>query len=117
MPQATAHAAAEIETFFNSSETRAQQQPRLHHETGTCQFNVSGVGSWLFSLNEGLPTLVRDTDATRAAPPDTAFTCSPDVFLRIVHREGHLNAICAALQGLVEVRGDPALALAVLYAN
>ena len=115
MPQTTAGAASEIEAFFNGVETRAQQQPRLSHETGTCQFNISGVGSWLISLKDGVPTLLRD--APHAAPPGAVFTCSPDVFLRIVHREGHLNAECAVLQGLVEVSGDPALTGALLYAS
>jgi hypothetical protein len=116
-PQTTADAAAEIAAFFTSAETRVQQQPHLRHETGSCQFNVSGVGSWLFSIKEGMPTLVRDADATGAAPPGAVFTCSPDDFLRIVHREGHMNAECAVLQGLVEISGDLALAAAVVHAN
>jgi hypothetical protein len=116
-PQTTADAAAEIATFFNGVETRAQQRPHLSHESGICQFNISGVGSWLVSIKDGMPTLVRDADATRAAPPGAVFTCSPDVFLRILHREDRMNAVCAALQGLIEISGDPALAVAVLYAN
>ena len=108
-------AASDIEAFFNSVEARAQQGPRLHHETGTCQFNITGVGSWLFSIKDGVPTLIHD--ATNAPKPDVTFTCPPEVFLRIVHREGKLNANTAMLQGLLVVTGDPYLATAVLFGN
>jgi hypothetical protein len=47
----------------------------------------------------------------QASPPDVIFTCEPDVLLRILHREGHLNAMAATLQGLVVVSGSPALAM------
>jgi hypothetical protein len=115
IPQTTAGIAAEIEAFFNGLDTNAQLHQGLHHETGICQFNISGVGTWLVSVKNGVPTLVRD--ATPATPPGAAFICSPEVFVRILHGEGHLNPVCAVLQGLVEVSGDPALASAVLQGN
>jgi hypothetical protein len=53
-------AASEIEDFFKGVEPRSRQEPRLHGESGTCQFDISGMGSWLFSIKNGMPTLVRD---------------------------------------------------------
>jgi len=108
----TGATASEIETFFNSVEARSRREPRLHTESGVCQFTVTGVGTWLISVKDGVPSLIRD--ATDAPKPDTTFTSSPDVLVRILHREGHLNAMAATLQGLLVVRGNPALAMQVL---
>ena len=108
----TGGTASEIADFFNGVEARNQQEPRLHTETGVCQFTITGVGTWLVSVNDGVPTLIHD--ATHAPTPDTTFTCSPDVLVRILHREGHLNAMAATLQGLLVVSGNPALAMQVL---
>lgn len=106
-------AAAEIEAIFN----------RIHASglplgtvplTGTCQYTITGVGSWRVTLKEGVSTCVR-CDARCAPPPDATITCSPDVFVRVLHRESHLDAEAAMYQGLITITGDRALALAVVY--
>jgi SCP-2 sterol transfer family len=111
MEQTNAGTAGEIEAFFNTV-AAGGQQPRLRSVTGACQFNITGVGSWLVTLKGGVPTVVRD--GTQATTPDVVFTTSPEVFSRLMHREGHLNVLAAALQGLIVVTGDTALAATVV---
>jgi putative sterol carrier protein len=111
MEQTNAGTAGEIEAFFNTMATGGQQ-PRLRHVTGTCQFNITGLGSWFVTIKDGVPTVVRDH--TQAPTPEVVFTTSPEAFSRLLHREGHLNAFSAALQGLVTVTGDLVLASTVV---
>jgi SCP-2 sterol transfer family len=111
MQQTNVGTAGEIEAFFNTMVTGGQQ-PRLRHVTGTCQFNVTGLGSWFVSIKDGVPTVVRDRP--QATTPEVVFTTSPEAFTRLLHREGHLNAFAAMLQGLVTVSGDIALASTVV---
>jgi putative sterol carrier protein len=91
------------------------RQTYLVSEDGTCRFHITSVGTWLVTIKNGVPTVVRD--GTQAAPVDCVFTCSPDVFLRIRRPEDPLNPATAMLQRLVEVEGDPSFAWAVLSAN
>jgi len=47
-------------------------------------------------------------------PPDATSTCSPETCLRVLRREGGLNAEAAKQQGLITITGDERLAIVVL---
>ena len=107
----------EIEASLNSipfdsfSETGpAPDSPFL---TGTCQFTLTGLGSWLVTFQNGVHTSVRCGENCEP-PPDATFTCSPETYLHVLHRDGGWNAEIARLQGYLTITGDEALARAVL---
>jgi hypothetical protein len=78
-------------------------EPRLLGVYGSYRFDILGVGSFRVSVSDGD---VRVVESERGG--DCVITCGPGVFLRIV--DGSQNLLTAAMQGLVEIRGDLALA-------
>jgi hypothetical protein len=80
---------------------------------GTCQFTLTGLGSWLGTFKDGVHTTIR-CNGTCDPPPDATVTCSPETYLRILRHEGGLTAEAALYQGLIEIGGDRGLALALV---
>jgi hypothetical protein len=115
MEKANASLCREVEEFFGGVAARGPS-PDYLAATGTCQFNVSGVGSWLVCIKHAAVSCAHCTGACDP-PPDTVFTSTPDVLLRIHSRDDRLNPRTAVLQGLVVVEGDPTLAWAVICAS
>ncbi len=90
----------------------AGYQPRLRSVSGTCRFNIIGAGSWLATIEEGMPTV---TEAgTELTPATCTVTCNAEDFLNIVQRKDNLNILAAYLQGLVNNEGDSSFASALL---
>ncbi len=87
-------------------------QPRLRSVSGTCLFNITGAGSWLATITNGLPVITHDAPAH--GPADCTVECSAQDFLRIAHREDNLNILAAFLQGLVTVTGNIGFATSLL---
>jgi hypothetical protein len=87
-------------------------QPRLRFVSGICEFNIVGAGIWRVIIKDGVPTITQDTAST--AKPDCVVTCAAEDFLRVVHRENHINVMSALLQGLIGVTGDLGFASMVL---
>ena len=81
--------------------------------TGTCQFTLTGLGSWLVTFKEGVHTVVRCAGPCDP-PPDATLTCSPETYLGVVRRHEGMNAETALHQGLIEIGGDWGLALAIV---
>jgi hypothetical protein len=81
--------------------------------TGTCQFTLTGLGSWLVTYINGVHDCVR-CDQPCDPPPDATFTCSPETYVAVLRRECGLNTETARLQGLLTITGAEALARAVL---
>jgi putative sterol carrier protein len=86
-------------------ERRRQQpfEPQLAGVRGSYRFDVEGVGSFFVSVDDGALVIV---EAARDA--DCVIACDPTVFLRVA--DGSQNLLTAAMQGLVEISGDLALA-------
>jgi putative sterol carrier protein len=78
-------------------------EPLLAGVKGTYRFDVKGAGSFLFSVDNGWISIA---EGSRSA--DCVIVCDEDVFLRLA--DGSQNLLTAAMQGLVEIQGDLALA-------
>jgi len=78
-------------------------EPRLRGVYGSYRFDILGVGSFRVSVSDGDLRVVESEGGG-----DCVITCGPGVFLRIVN--GTQNLLTAAMQGLVEIGGDLALA-------
>jgi SCP-2 sterol transfer family len=83
--------------------------------TGTFQLTITGLGSWLCTFKDGMHTIVR-CEGPCDPPPDATAITSPETYLRVLKREGAMNAVAAKERGLITVTGDEALAIAVLMA-
>jgi SCP-2 sterol transfer family len=81
--------------------------------TGTCQFTITGLGTWLITFKEGMHTVVRCEGACEP-PPDVTITCSPETYLHVMNREDEMNAETALHQGLIDIDGDWGLAGAIV---
>ncbi|HEX6121589.1 MAG TPA: SCP2 sterol-binding domain-containing protein [Ktedonobacterales bacterium] len=112
--QQLAHAAevGEIRTFFDRAKSAAGDQPRLRGVTGVCQFEIEGAGVWRIAVKDGQLTVTEGQEA--ATPPTAVISITAHDFLRIVHRENHLNIFSALMQGLFTVSGDAVFAGALL---
>ena len=108
--QAAANAHA-VEQYF-SRVAASGPQPRLRSVSGTCQFDIAGAGTWRVSIKDGTPTVTQGGGDLATA--DCVVSCTTEDFLRVLHREGHLNMLAAFLQGLVTITGDVSFAAAVL---
>lgn len=87
-------------------------QPRLRYVSGICEFDITGAGIWRINIKEGVPTVTQGAVSTPQA--DCVVTCSAEDFLRVIHRENHINVMAAVLQGLISVTGDVGFATMVL---
>lgn len=103
--------ADEIAQFF-SVVSASGFQPRLRYVSGICEFNITGAGIWRVSIKDGVPTVSQGTVSTPQA--DCVITCAADDFLRVMHRDAHINIMAAVLQGLIAVTGDVGFATMVL---
>jgi hypothetical protein len=92
---------ADAGEFFD--EVGLSDRPWPSRRTGSCRFDVTGAGSWRFSIEDGRVTLVESDEEA-----DCVFEVSEEVLMRIVH--GEQNAATAYLRGLLQIRGDLALA-------
>lgn len=109
---ANTQAADEIAALFARIVANGYQ-PRMRAISGTCRFNLAGAGSWLATVKDGVPFVVRD-DGKDTATPDCAVACDAEDFLRVAHREGNLNIFAAFLQGRVTISGNIGFATALL---
>jgi hypothetical protein len=99
-----------IELFFEGAAVRAARDPMLRHASGSCRFDVQGVGSWLVHADHGALTV---DAAEHTLPADSTVTASEDDFLRMAH--GEQNPRTAFMQGRVKLAGNLALADRFLY--
>jgi putative sterol carrier protein len=91
-----------IRALFAKRQQRPYE-PMLAGVTGSYRFDVEGVGSFFVSVDDGqlaIAEIMRDADCVIA--------CDEDLFVRIA--EGKQNLLTAAMQGLVAIYGDLALA-------
>lgn len=107
-------AAREVAAFFTRlGNASGSPHPRLRAVTGSSQFNIEGAGRWRVAVEDGVIT-VSETGSTTASA-DAVVTATAEDMVRVLRREGYLNAYCASLQELLTVRrGDPALMLLLL---
>ena len=94
-----------IRSFFEELAQRGYE-PGLHSVTGTCRFDIVEDGSWLLSVCDGAMAVSQDT-----ADADCVFVGSAADFEAIVR--GEQNPLTAAMQGRVQISGDPAVGLAM----
>src|SRR5262245_6527478 len=94
-----------IELFFEDAAMRGTRSPMLRHASGSCRFDVVGVGSWLVRADQGALTIAKAEPMT---PGDSTVTASEDDFLRIAR--GEQNPRTAFMQGRVKMSGNLALA-------
>jgi hypothetical protein len=116
MDETPQDAAAEIEASLNTipfDDPNIGTRMAVRGIEGTCQFTLTGLGSWLLTFKEGTRTIVR-CEGPCDPPPDATLTCSPETYLRVMNREDDMNAETARLQGLIRVTGDEWLARALL---
>jgi predicted lipid carrier protein YhbT len=99
-----------IELFFEAAAARGGRDPMLRHASGSCRFDVVGVGSWLMRADHGALTFDK---AEHTTPADSTVTASEDDFLRMAH--GEQNPRTAFMQGRVKLAGNLALADRFLY--
>ena len=99
-----------IELFFEDAMARGTRDPMLRHASGSCRFDVIGVGSWLVRADQGALTIEK---AERVMPVESTVTASEDDFLRMAR--GEQNPRTAFMQGRVKVTGNLALGDRFLY--
>ncbi len=112
--QQLAHAAevGEIRGFFEMVKHLAGDQPRLKGVSGVCLFDIEGAGAWRVTVKDGKLTVTEGQEA--ASPPTSVIKVSAHDFMRILHRENHLNIFAAFMQGLFTVSGDSVFAASLL---
>lgn len=93
---------AKVRALFEKRK-REPFDSRLAGVTGSYRFDVDGVGSFFVAVDDGRLAVA---ELERAA--DCTIRCAPQTFLRIA--DGSQNLLTAAMQGLVEISGDLALA-------
>jgi putative sterol carrier protein len=81
-----------------------KSNPALKGETGTFEFDLDGGGQWYLHLDDGRLSLQQPVDH-----PDCIVHCPAATFIDIA--EGRGNLITTFLQGVVQIEGDPDLAL------
>src|SRR5215467_9352315 len=89
-----------IEHFFEAA-ARSGRDPMLRHASGSCRFDVVGVGSWLVHADYGALTVDK---AEHMTPADSTVTASEADFLRMAH--GEQNPRTAFMQGRVKLMGN-----------
>jgi predicted lipid carrier protein YhbT len=94
-----------IDHFFESAAARGAKDPMLRRASGTCRFDVSGVGSWLVRADQGVVTVAETQGAT---PADSTLSATEDDFLHMAR--GEQNPLTAFMQGRLQVTGKIALA-------
>ncbi len=94
-----------IDLFFEDATARGAHNPMLRRASGSCRFDIVGVGSWLARADHGALTIHKTEGAS---PADSAITTSEDDFLRMAH--GDQNPRTAFMQGRVKLTGNLALA-------
>jgi len=99
-----------IERFFQSAAVRGSSDPMLRHASGTCRFDVVGVGSWLVRADNGTISV---SEARGPAPADSILIASEADFLRMVR--GDQNPLTAFMQGRLRVTGQLPLAERFLH--
>lgn len=93
-----------IESFFEQLATQSYF-PRLRNISGTCRWDIEGVGSWTLSVKEGNLTITKNSSD---APADSVITCGKDDFIRMV--QGQQHPMTTLLQGRITVTGSVGLA-------
>src|SRR5258706_7877855 len=77
--------------FFQEIAARGSD-PALRDITGTCRFDIVGVGTWYLAINKGALTVTQQD-----AGADLVITCDAQDFDRIVRGEEH--PVVAGLRG------------------
>ncbi len=83
--------------FFQEIAARGSD-PALRDITGTCRFDVVGVGTWYLAINKGALTVTQQD-----AGADLVITCDAQDFDRIVRGEEH--PVVAGLRGRLTLAG------------
>jgi putative sterol carrier protein len=94
--------AREVRDLFDRR-TRDPFEPRLAGVLASYRFDVAGVGSFRVRVDDGKLQIEESTDEA-----DCVIACEAQDFVRIA--SGAQNLLTAAMQGLVTVHGDLALA-------
>jgi len=98
----------EVETitlFFENAAASGTSDLMLRSASGSCRFDVEGVGSCLVRADHGALTIAKTENTI---PAESTVTASKDDFLLMAH--GDQNPRTAFMQGRVKLTGNLALA-------
>src|SRR5262249_53105162 len=99
-----------IERFFASAVARGSNDPMLRHATGTCRFDIVGIGSWLVRADHGTLSV---NEARGPTPADCTLTASADDFVRMAR--GEQNPLTTFMRGRLQLTGRIQLAERFLH--
>ena len=94
-----------IDHFFELAVVRGHTDPMLRRTSGSCRFDVVGVGSWLVRADHGTVTVSETESST---PADSTLTASEEDFLLMAR--GQQSPLTAFMQGRLQVTGAWTLA-------
>jgi len=97
---------ASATTAFFEELAQRGYEPALQRVTGTVRFDIAEEGSWWVAVVDGAVTVRRD-----AARADCVLSFTAADFNAIVRRER--NPLTAAMQGRVQITGNPGMALII----
>ena len=102
---------SEIEEIFRRAATSGVQ-PRLRKVRGVCRFDITGMGTWDATINDGVVSVAEGkADSTH---PNCVVSLTPSDFVRIMHHTDNMNFMTAVLQEIVTIKGDLVFAYTVL---
>jgi hypothetical protein len=79
------------------------EEPRLRDTVGTCEFDISGAGTWCVEIDHGH---LRVAEGRAEAPPLGRLRGDAPTFLRAVRGDDNDNFITAVLRGALSVEGE-----------
>jgi putative sterol carrier protein len=91
--------------FFENAAARGKSDFMLRRASGSCRFDVEGVGSWLVRADQGAITF---TEAESSTAADSILTATESDFLAMAN--GQQNPMTAFMQGRLKITGNLALA-------
>ncbi len=97
----------DIETigyFFENAAARGQSDIMLRRTSGSCRFDIVGVGSWLVRVDQGAITFTVAESSTAA---DCTLTATESDFLAMA--SGRQNPMTAFMQGRLKGTGNISL--------
>jgi predicted lipid carrier protein YhbT len=94
-----------IDHFFEQAVVRGHSDPMLRRTSGSCRFDVIGVGSWLVRADHGTLTV---SEAESSTPADGTLAASEGDFLLMAR--GQQSPLTGFMQGRVQITGNLALA-------
>jgi hypothetical protein len=90
--------------FFATLASRGHD-PRLADASGSWQFDVEGIGSWLVRVDHGAFD-VSEGAARQPESPTVTLQMSESELVRLANGENHENMLTALLRGVVRFGGS-----------